>query len=228
MNENWQATHSSAREICRLFELPDSFLEDLLQGDDWTYIIRLHALLETAITWALEIHLQPHPIGDFLARLNFAGRGSSKLELAEQLGILDQDSRKYVSGINTIRNRLAHNIRHLRFDLARYVEDLSEEHRRQFVSNCCALVDPKIAADTLKEERVSNIPAPKLILWAEGILVVATILEKTRLKLPPPESGGPSQASLQQIVDSIFGMTARMRAADSRRSLDAKIANLVP
>ena len=217
----------SAREICRLFNLPDSFLEDLLKGDDWTFILRLHALLETAITWSLEVHFQPHPIGDFLTKLNLSGKGSSKLELADQLGILDQDSNKFISGINSIRNRLAHNIRNLSFDLERYVDELSPEHRKQFVSTCCALADPKVVADTLKQGRVSNVPAPKLILWTEGILVIAMILEKTRLKQPQHGDDELSQELRQQIVDSIFKTAAQLRGKDYKHSLDARISNSV-
>jgi hypothetical protein len=58
------------RELERSLGLPEGFIERLEEEDDWSFVIKAHALVEAAMTQLLVHELHKPQLGDIIARLD--------------------------------------------------------------------------------------------------------------------------------------------------------------
>lgn len=113
--------------------LPKGFLLDLHKGDDWSVIIRTHALVEAMVS-----HLLTQTIGDvrlagFFERLDLGNVQTGKLALAGTLELLEPRERRFIRTLSELRNRLVHDIRNVTFNLSAYFEGLDKNQRQAFL-----------------------------------------------------------------------------------------------
>jgi hypothetical protein len=92
--------------------------------DDWGFVLKLHAFFEGALT---------HTVAQKLRRIPSSREGlmprdsfTSRVYLADRLGVLEPDAKAFLLALNRLRNDLTHNIRFIDFDLQRYVHSLSD------------------------------------------------------------------------------------------------------
>src|SRR3954447_11241104 len=79
------------RSLEKVFNLPTGFFGRFVEdGDDWTFIIKTHALIESGTTRLLEAVVTPTIPAAFLQSLPLEGR-HSKLRLLKDLGRLEPD-----------------------------------------------------------------------------------------------------------------------------------------
>jgi hypothetical protein len=181
MSINWRQIRGSAKKLCGLFGLPKDFFDELLENDDWTFVIRIHALLEPAVTWALDDHFRAHQISDFIGDLSLSGR-TSKLTLIESFDILGSDATTFIKAVSTIRNRVVHNIRHIRFDLPRYIADLAPDKKRDFLVKIGTIHEDSSMSPKERESLRQDLAAsPKQFILKGTLLILALIFETVEL-----------------------------------------------
>src|ERR1017187_995933 len=89
-----------------LLGLTGGFFQHLLDEDDWSFIIKTHALLESGLTRLLEIAIVPPMPQTFISTLTLSGGRHSKLQLLRSLKLADADTANFVEGLSRIRNGL--------------------------------------------------------------------------------------------------------------------------
>ena len=95
-------------QIEREAGLPAGFYYGLTsERDDWSYVIKLHALCETTLTQSLLKVIDKSEIDEPVAKLHMR----TKITLAKGLGLLSDDSKRYLDALGLLRNRLAHDVR---------------------------------------------------------------------------------------------------------------------
>jgi len=112
-------------------QLPENTTLGILSGDDWSFVIRCHAVVEGLVSEALARQLDRRLVPLF-GRLELGGVDSGKLAFAKALGLLSSDQRQFISLLSTLRNKLAHNPKHLAFDFDAYFESLDKNQRATF------------------------------------------------------------------------------------------------
>src|SRR5437660_10922429 len=120
----------------KLLGLPSGFFLLLLKEDDWSFIIKTHALVESGMTRLLEVATTPTIPAAFVETLALTGR-HSKLELLQLLDCLDPADAKFVRGLSEIRNLLVHNVTHVHFVLRNYVANLPDQDIQAFMTRAC-------------------------------------------------------------------------------------------
>ena len=114
--------------------LPERFLLDLFKQDDWSFVIKLHALVETALTRALVAHFNAPPtLADHFAQIPVGGT-TGKIKLASKCGLITPKDKTFLDRFAELRNELVHSVERVRFDFKIYVNSLSEEGRKQLVA----------------------------------------------------------------------------------------------
>jgi len=121
----------------REFELRDGFFRALMDQDDWSFVIKIHALLEAAIT-----HLLVHKLGDarlqkVVERLPLIDEQFGKLRIAQDLLLLPKEKVRLVWKLAELRNQLAHKISNVNFSFADHLAALNKDQRKAF-SECFA------------------------------------------------------------------------------------------
>lgn len=108
--------------------LPASFMLEIYSGkDDWSFIIKLHALIESVTTYLLTAHFEEDSLRDVFANLELSNKKSGKLAFAKALELLSDDARRFVSCLSEVRNSLVHGIQNITFKLnATHTGDLKK------------------------------------------------------------------------------------------------------
>jgi hypothetical protein len=106
------------------------FLLDLLKQDDWTFVIKAHAFIETAVTQMLVQHLGEVELTKIIELLPLSDNRTGKIAVARQLKLLDDKQRRFVRFFSELRSSLVHRLDNLDFTFENYVSTLDSNQRQ--------------------------------------------------------------------------------------------------
>src|SRR5262249_17331830 len=104
--------------------LPPGFCEGLHEEDDWSLIIKLHALFESVVTQMLASHLGQEALLDVFDKIEMGREDTGKLAFAKALNLLDGNQRGFVRVLSRLRNDVVHDVRKVTFDLSAHVASI--------------------------------------------------------------------------------------------------------
>ena len=108
--------------------LTDTFIDGLTDDDDWSFVIRFHALLEAGLNHLLVTHFNDHRMNDLLSDLSTNGR-TGKIAYIKRLDLLSPAARTFIRVFSVARNNAVHDVRQTRFSLRAYAESLPANER---------------------------------------------------------------------------------------------------
>lgn len=113
-------------------ELKESseFLCKLVEQDDWSFVIKLHAYIETIITQLIISTLDEPKLEKFVKRLPLSENYSGKIGIIKDLELLSSEKQKFIRWFSELRNNLVHNVENIEFDLKSYFTDLDKNKRK--------------------------------------------------------------------------------------------------
>src|SRR5688572_6693340 len=94
--------------------VPADSIYSLGTEDDWSFVIKTHALVEGAVSVMLATCLDER-LRTVFERLPLGDKDFGKAVFAKTLGLLTQDQVRFISQLSTLRNLLAHDPRSLNF-----------------------------------------------------------------------------------------------------------------
>ncbi len=110
----------------------ENFFKDLLREDDWSFVIKLHALFEAACTHLLLFHFKEPELTDIFARLELSNKATGKIAFLGKLELLGKDNRRLVAALSEMRNSLVHDVRNTEFLLEKMVAGFDSAALKQF------------------------------------------------------------------------------------------------
>lgn len=113
--------------------LPAGFYSKLLQEDDWSFVIKLNALVEAACSDALAARLHAPELAACLATLDLGHRKHGKVALLRTLGAITKEQAAALQLLYELRNKLAHNVSELGFSFQAYVTAMDKQQLASFV-----------------------------------------------------------------------------------------------
>ena len=120
-------------EYIRGFEaqlgVPSGFFERLLHEDDWSFLIKLHALVEAAATTLLVEALNRPELRDQFARVPLSDSEYGKLSLMKSLGIVSAPYRGFIRKLSELRNQSVHNVQHTNLNFKSLVAEAPKSKR---------------------------------------------------------------------------------------------------
>jgi hypothetical protein len=123
----------SVRELIAEIGLPTEFLPGLMADSDWSFVIKLHALIEAAVTHALVVHSGKDEASEVFANLELSNAKTGKLAFSKVFLNLESEDRRFIRSFSELRNSLIHDIRNVSFTLSGYFSGLPIEKQRSFV-----------------------------------------------------------------------------------------------
>ncbi len=122
--------------------LPPRFSRALLNEDDWSFIIKLHAVLEAPVTIALIEHLggtstlrEPDKS---VARLSMR----SKIALSFSLGVFEDAQRVFLTNLSELRNSFVHRLENITVSLSDRMSHMPEGEKAAFVQRLAHPIKP--------------------------------------------------------------------------------------
>jgi hypothetical protein len=108
----------------RAIGLREGFFERLVDEDDWSFVIKLHALFEAACGHLLLFHFREPELSEVVARLELSNKTTGKIAFLAALGLIGKRSRRYIAALSELRNELVHDVRNAEFNLAEWFVSL--------------------------------------------------------------------------------------------------------
>src|SRR5438067_1436791 len=85
------STNAGLQNLAKILGLREDFLVDLLQDpDDWSFVVKAHAFLETVMCTLLSLHLRKPALEDVLAE---KVEMHARIEMTKVLGISTSEDR---------------------------------------------------------------------------------------------------------------------------------------
>lgn len=171
-----------AREHFSQLGLPANFDRKLRSDDDWSLVVKLHALIEAAMTNALVAHIGKESARDLLSRLSIGGR-AGKIAFAKALNCADDRELRFVQKLSELRNQLVHDVRNVGFTLAAHIKKMSVSERRAFVRNLFYLHIQYNAPEKQLDKAVRLVRRDqKYALWFTGLHATAGLYLRFELE----------------------------------------------
>lgn len=163
-DDTYNAALRSILGVERDLGLPKGFIARLQEEDDWSFVIKLHALVEAATSHLLSQVVDAR-LDDVFSFLELSNKRTGKLAFIGALDLLSKPIRRYISALSELRNLLVHNVRNVGFQFDGYIASLNKEQRRNFLESFGAsLKDPEVA-----------LTQPKIALWVGGCNCLAVL-----------------------------------------------------
>ena len=147
--------------------LPEGFLERLMDEDDWSFVIKLHASLEAAVTNVLTRCVDNYALEPVFRKLELSRAETGKMAFADAFGLTDHMEKRYIRALSELRNILVHDVSKVTFDFQTYVQSLDTQQRRKFVKAFCLGNEDGESESTLK--------SPKIVMWRSTICIIAML-----------------------------------------------------
>lgn len=187
---------SAIAELEERAKLQTGFYSGLLTEDDWSFVIKIHALYEAAVSQLLIFSIGKQELESYISRLELGDRSRGKLRLVKDLGLLDEQERKFIYALSEIRNDFVHKVANTCVGLEDYLRSLDENKRRNY-DNTFGYTYAEtlnIAGHTV-DSKVFTRENPRIAIWHNSMHVLAVISTITATE----ESKLSIQKSIQKI-----------------------------
>lgn len=119
-------------DLEKKLNLPKDFFKNLLEEDDWSFIIKLHALVEAACGSLLLRHFAEPGLKHIISRLELSNKTTGKIVFLKELGLLGETNRRFVSSLSEWRNKFVHNVHNCNSKLQEIVDNMDKDAIKKF------------------------------------------------------------------------------------------------
>jgi hypothetical protein len=148
-------------------------------GTDWEFAIKLVVLLEAALGAVLASRLQDEAVKGHCERLGLDGGRTSKLTLARDLGVLQEDAMRAFQELARIRNAYAHRVENIASDLQSFGSALPPSQRVPLVRALLHVPrDIDVDPNFLWGEAESIPRYLRLYMWVAGSLIMTALADQ--------------------------------------------------
>ncbi|PYK61914.1 MAG: hypothetical protein DME43_01445 [Verrucomicrobia bacterium] len=144
-------------------------LHGLLKQDDWSFVIKAHALLEAAVTQLLIANIGGESLARFIERLPLGGQ-FGKIKLCEELALLSNPQRKFIRWLSELRNPLVHRLENVTFTFAKHVRRFTNDQARSWANSIVWFSDDDL--ETQRWWKAIAMKLPKHALFMGLYLVI--------------------------------------------------------
>jgi hypothetical protein len=150
--------------------LPSGFFESLYAEDDWSFVVKLHALIEAAVTHLLVEYLDdPRLLGPLL-HLPLSDKSAGKMAFVKALDLVSKPYRSFVAKLSEIRNNLVHNVAQTRFTFTSFTSSLDGKQQHELASALAVGIHTDSGGRT--REFLAN---PKGMIWISALCLLSML-----------------------------------------------------
>ncbi len=197
------------REVEGALGVPEGLLASLHELDDWSCVIKAHALVEGALTHLLVGVLGRPELQNAFSRLELSTEHTGKVAIAKALGVISEHERRFIRALSELRNRLVHEIKNASFSFPTYLASLDSNQKNQFVKSfgLAVFMSPDGAAVAHSSESLTHASAAVLrypkVFVATGASVISYKAYVERLSAEQRRRVAATSPALLQFLDEL-------------------------
>lgn len=119
-------------EISAELKLKLDFLLSIGNDNDWSFIIKSHALIESVITELIISRIEEIEIKPIIERMPLHDDQVSKMRIVKIYGLMTDDQIKFVKKLSEIRNDIVHKFDNIDFTFTNYISQLDKNQRKSW------------------------------------------------------------------------------------------------
>lgn len=151
---------------------------DLLDSDDWSMIIKSHALIELIVTELITAKNEKNELKQFFERLPLSDEQIGKLKITKDYNILTSKQRNFVRKFSELRNLVVHKFENINFNLKEYINSFEKNKKKAWVKNIVWYSEDN--NDTrIQWEKITS-DNPILGLWFSTMMFVSLTMVSTK------------------------------------------------
>lgn len=157
--------------------LSDTFHQAFSEDDDWSFVIRFHALIESGLNRLLANHFNEPRITDLISDIPTHGR-TSKMAFAKALDLLSPSTQAFIRVFSAARNRAVHDVRQVGFNLISYADSLPLNERQSWRSGLCGVIGPEFpfGGETYSTAEITE-SNPRYVIFLSTVFFMAVVLQ---------------------------------------------------
>lgn len=124
--ENWEHFLNFEKD----YKLPKDFFKTLYNEDDWSFIIKIHSLLESVISSLILYHFKEPSIANIISRLEMSNPQTGKIAFLKSIKLIGDNDRKYISSLSQLRNNLVHKVENTSFTFREWISNMDKNQLR--------------------------------------------------------------------------------------------------
>ena len=164
------------RSLEKYLQLPEGFYQQLYKEEDWSFLIKLNALIEAACTHALIARLHAPELIDSFANIDLGNAKYGKVIMLRKLNALTSEQAKILQLLYEMRNSVAHNVAKVSFTFKSHLAGLDKQQRCSFIKRIGHGIADSISVGNKSISRdefvISN---PKISLWMTTAEIIACL-----------------------------------------------------
>ncbi len=118
------------------------FVQRFAEDDDWAFVIKSHALIESAVTTLIVRVLKENRLHTFVKRIPLSDSELGKIVMLKELNLLDNEDRKFIRWFSKLRNQLVHNIENVDFDFNKHYQSLDKNQKKAWKESITSYIHP--------------------------------------------------------------------------------------
>jgi hypothetical protein len=187
----------AAEQIEKELGLPKGFFSGLMNEDDWSFVVKLESLLESACTYLLVKATNQPALEDVFSRIEIANKYTGKIAFIKALNLLEERDRAFVHALAALRNTLVHNVRNVAsFSFSSYIDSLDNQQFANLQKALLGNEQTQKHEEPRKDKRKLLKDTAKFLFWFGALGCLGNIyIVKVREEL--------RQKSRQQLADYI-------------------------
>jgi len=126
--------------------ISDDFIEKLDSDNDWTLVIKLHAMIEAGLNHLILEKLGDPRLDEIVSRMDTGDRELGKLAFIKTLDLLSSECRSFIKVLSSLRNNLVHDVQQLGFTFKKWVSSLDKSKLREVHKSILSLIPETVAA----------------------------------------------------------------------------------
>jgi hypothetical protein len=161
-------------ELESKLQITQGFFQSMLAEDDWSFVIKIHAFFEAALSQLIAYHLGRPELLEVLCRMEISNTSTGKLAIAKSLGYLQDEERKIIKSWSELRNMLVHDVTNTSFNINAHISLLKPHDQKAFFRRFYMedWYQPNIEQDEGFAEAVKN---PKKFLYNGALSLLSQL-----------------------------------------------------
>lgn len=159
----------------KVLGLAPGFFDSLRNEDDWSVVIKCHALIESAATRMLTLYFGKAQLNDVFANMEMSNKKSGKAAFISKLKLLDTKQRGFISRLSELRNQLVHDISNVGVSLTDFLQRLSKDKRDEYIKSLnIRLESVSVNGEVFLGEDLI-LKKTKYVIWSSTLICLSNI-----------------------------------------------------
>ena len=169
--------------------LENNFFKNLLEESDWSFIIKLHSLIESIITSLLVFHFNESKLNKVFSQLELSNKITGKLAFIKEIDLLGKEDIRFIYTLSKLRNNFIHNVKNCNITLSDWIKKLDKKQLNNFavfmrpmeakLNNTSIIKRDKILLKQIEKKSLIDFAreTPKLHIWLGAYCLLIDIID---------------------------------------------------